>query len=213
MGIWTFAIVNRASEVVFEDRTVNFAKLLRSGRILDADDNAIGMKKVFHGRAFTQKFRVGGDAKAAVSLAVCGERTLQLNSGAGRDGAFFHDEFRGTSFGGNLLRDVVDRGEVGAAVGSRRSANANKYGFTEANGFALIAARRLEPVQPSAVQCELNRYPCTSHRVRPRQDKRQSPDLHSRSQLPINATEVSCSCNHVPLFSESSRVNRHATID
>ena len=116
MGIRAFAIVNRASEFVFEDRAVNFAKLFRSGRILDADDNAIRMKKVFHGRAFTQKFRVGGDAKAAVSLAVCGERTLQLNSGAGRDGAFFHDELRGAGFGGNLLRYMVDRGEVGAAI-------------------------------------------------------------------------------------------------
>jgi hypothetical protein len=50
-------------KIALDDRAINFAKLVGSGRIFDADDDAIGMEEIVDGGAFAQELRVGGHAE------------------------------------------------------------------------------------------------------------------------------------------------------
>src|SRR5713226_6213232 len=98
-------------EAFFENRPVNFAQFRGGGGILDADDDAVGMKKISDGGAFAEKFGVRSDAEFDIAvLGVGGERAAEFEAGARGDGAFFNDEFGGARLGGNLAGDVVDRG-------------------------------------------------------------------------------------------------------
>ena len=56
-------LVNRADELSFENRTIDFAHLRGGCFVFDADDDAIRVEEVFDGGAFTQEFRIGDDVE------------------------------------------------------------------------------------------------------------------------------------------------------
>src|SRR2546430_14876512 len=64
----TRSVVHRATETPFENRTVDLAQFRGGGRILDADNNAVGMKKIRNGGGFAKKIRIGGHAGFYVGL-------------------------------------------------------------------------------------------------------------------------------------------------
>jgi hypothetical protein len=119
--------VYRAFEFLFEHGAVNFMKLLFGSFVVDANDDAIGVKKISDGRAFTQKFRIGSDAEMyAATAAVNPENALQLLASLRGDGALLDDELVGFRLGGNHLRDVIYRAEIRVASRKRRSSYANE---------------------------------------------------------------------------------------
>src|SRR5215467_13828717 len=102
VGVGTFALVYRTGKLAFKNRAVNFTELFAGRRILHADHDAVGMEKVLNRSAFAQELRVGGNPKGVSAPAVGGERSLQFDSGAGRNRALFHDQLGGTRFGRDL---------------------------------------------------------------------------------------------------------------
>src|SRR5260370_14111961 len=104
------SIVHRAAEIFLENWAVDFAELCRGGGILDADNNAVGVKKIINSGAFAKKFGVGGHAVLYVAVfGIGGEGAAEFEPGARGDGAFFDDEVGRFRFGGNLTSHVVDR--------------------------------------------------------------------------------------------------------
>jgi hypothetical protein len=96
------------------------------------------VKEILDGGTFAQELRIGSDAETAITAAIRGKRSLQLDSSASGHGTFFDHQFRRARFGGNLLRDVVDCEEIGAAIAARRSTDTNENGIAEANGLASL---------------------------------------------------------------------------
>jgi hypothetical protein len=121
--------MHRAFEFLFEDGTVNFVKLPFGNFVVDANHDAIRVKKISDGCAFTQKFRIGGDAETySAAASVNPEDALQLLSCLRGDGALLDDELVGLGLDGNHLRDVIYRAEIRVASRKRRRSHANEDG-------------------------------------------------------------------------------------
>src|SRR5262249_34089812 len=52
VGVRAPAVVNRASALAFEDRTINFAKLLGGLGVFDANHDSVWMEKILYSRSF-----------------------------------------------------------------------------------------------------------------------------------------------------------------
>src|SRR6266851_3163026 len=103
------SVVHRAAESFLENGAVDFAELRGSGGILDAHDDAVGVKKIINGGAFAKKFRVGGHAVFYVAVfGIGGEGAAEFEARARGYGAFLDDQFGRFRFGGNLASHVVD---------------------------------------------------------------------------------------------------------
>ena len=133
------AFVHGTMKLMLQNRTINFSHLIRCFLFFDADDDAVRMKKIIHSGAFAQEFRVRRNAKRGVSSArVCRQRAAQFHACPRRHGAFFHDEFWTLRFRCNLLRNVVDRRKVRAAIILGWRSNANKDRVAESNRLCRV---------------------------------------------------------------------------
>src|SRR5580700_1049602 len=100
----------RAAKTFFQDGTVNLAKLLFRLLLFHAQDNAVGMQKILHCRAFSQKFRVRSHAELYCAVAaVDTEDALKLLSCLGWHRAFLYHQLRSKRFTGDHSRDIIDR--------------------------------------------------------------------------------------------------------
>src|ERR1700743_2165682 len=85
--------VNRAHELSFENRAINFAHLRGGGFVFDSDDDSIRMEEILDGSAFTQEFRIGNDMEGQAAVARIGvESAAEFEARACGNGALFDDE-------------------------------------------------------------------------------------------------------------------------
>src|SRR5215469_3703011 len=104
------------------------------------------MEKISDSGSFAKKFRIGGHPEFDVGVSgISGERAVEFDSRARRNRAFLDHEHRSFRFPSDLLRHVIDGGEIGVAGFLRRSANANKNGIPSANRFTGVGGVRNVP--------------------------------------------------------------------
>ena len=133
------SVVHRAAETPFENRTVDLAQFRGGGRILDADNNAVGMKKIRHSGAFAKKFGIGGDAEFYIAFfGIGGKGAAELEPGARRHSALLDDEFGRFRFRGDLPGNVINRRKVCLTGILRRSSDTDEDGIPSADGFTGV---------------------------------------------------------------------------
>ena len=137
------AVMDGAVEFRFENGTIDFAELFSRLFVFDAEDDAVGMQKIFDSGAFAQKFGVGRHEEIHFGVAtVDAQDALQLLASLGGDGTFFDDEFRRLGFGGNQASDVVNGREVGFATFLGRRADADENGLAGFDRGGGVASKR-----------------------------------------------------------------------
>lgn len=138
-----FPLVDRAMKAVLEDGTIDFPQIGSRRFLIYAHHDAVGMEEIFDGRAFTEEFRIRSHAKIEIAIARIGrQRPAQFDPRSGRNSAFLNDEFWCASFGRDLARDMVDRGEVRIPALFRRRADADKNCFPAADGLTCVRRER-----------------------------------------------------------------------
>src|SRR5260370_8134303 len=148
---WAFPIVDRAMKAVLEDGTIDFPQIGSRRFLIYAHHDAVGMEEIFEGRAFTEEFRIRSHAKIEIAIARIGrQRPAQFDPRSGRNSAFLNDEFWCASFGRDLARDMVDRGEVRIPALFRRRADADKNSFPAPDGLTSVRRQRYTPPLPAA---------------------------------------------------------------
>src|SRR5438046_10411868 len=134
------SVVHRAAETPFENRTVDLAQFRGGGRRVDADTNAVGMKKIRDSGAFAKKFGIGGDAEFYIAFfGIGGKGAAELEPGARRHSALLDDEFGRFRFRGDLPGNVINRRKVCLAGIFRRGANTDGDGVPSADGFTGVS--------------------------------------------------------------------------
>ena len=106
---WAITFVDGAMEFALQDRLVNLAQIGGGGFVFDANHDTVRMEEVSDRCAFAEKFRVRCHAKRVFSAAaIGGQRSLQLESGACRYGAFFDHKLGRPGLLCYLPRNLVD---------------------------------------------------------------------------------------------------------
>src|ERR1700743_1614697 len=80
-------LVNRACELVFQNRPIDFAHLGGRSLVFDTYYDAVRVKEIFDGGAFAQELRIGDNVEGDSTAARIGiEGATQLKAGASRNG-------------------------------------------------------------------------------------------------------------------------------
>jgi hypothetical protein len=138
-AIRAFACMHRAVKLLFQKRVINLAQRRSALLVFNADHNPVGVKKIFHCRAFAQKFGIGSDLKFDFAVRrVSGKRLLKLHTSQRWDSALFDHEFWRARFRGDLAGDVINRGKIRFAGFFGRRADADENHLTGANGLAGV---------------------------------------------------------------------------
>ncbi len=130
-----------AIKFLFQHRAINFLQLALGCLVLHSDYNAIRVKKIFDGRAFTQEFGVRSHTKShAAFAAINGKGALQLLARLRGDRAFLDYQLWAARHRRHQSRDIVDRTEIRVSIGQRRRSDADEYRVAKLNGICEIFA-------------------------------------------------------------------------
>ena len=123
-------------------RLINSPQHLRGALVACANNNAVGVQKIFDRRAFTQEFRVRDHVEALRLYSMAMQHAANPVVGVNRNRALLHDHLVAFDGARNLRHHRLNVGQVGGSAVALRRAHRNEHRLALLHGLAQVRSER-----------------------------------------------------------------------
>jgi hypothetical protein len=164
---------------------------------LDADDDAVGAKKIFDRRSLSQELGIGNDVELGGAVRPLPDSPCHLPGGANRHRTLLDDDLVPVEERSKLIDRVEHLFEIGAAVGQGRCPDGDEDHVGFGDGFLEIG-HEMEPSAPDVARDDM---------IESRLVDRNLPFLE-----PVDAPGVDIDAEHVVAEVRQARAGNQAHI-